>query len=80
MIGPELARDRRRSRVVPAFGKKPAIKKPAINETRYPGYYYHTRFLDLNDEEWKRFISSTYDRDIGQGGSKAVPWTQLLKD
>ena len=49
-------------------------------ETRYPGYYYRTDFLVLNDEDWKCFVNSTYDRDTGEWSLKTVPWTQLVRD
>jgi len=49
-------------------------------ETRYPGYYYRTDFLDLDDAGWKCFVNSTYDRDSGEWVCKKVPWVQLIKD
>ncbi len=49
-------------------------------ETRYPGYYYRTDHLDLDDENWKCFVNSTYDRETGQWSLKTVPWKQLIKD
>jgi adenylylsulfate reductase subunit A len=48
-------------------------------ETRYPGYYYRMDFLDLDDDNWKCFVNSTYDRDTGEWSLKKVPYTQLIK-
>jgi len=31
-------------------------------ETRYPGYYYRGDFLPIDDENWKCFTNSTYDK------------------
>ena len=49
-------------------------------ETRYPGYYYRTDFLDLDDENWRCFVNSTYDRHTGEWSLKRVQWKQLVKD
>ena len=49
-------------------------------ETRYPGYYYRTDFLDLDDENWRCFVNSTYDRDTGEWNLRKVKWKQLVKD
>ena len=49
-------------------------------ETRYPGYYYRTDFLDLDDENWRCFVNSTYDRDTGEWNLKKVEWKQLIRD
>ncbi len=48
-------------------------------ETRYPGYYYRMDFLDLDDDNWKCFVNSTYDRDTGEWSLKKVPYKQLVK-
>ncbi len=48
-------------------------------ETRYPGYYYRMDFLDLDDDNWKCFVNSTYNRDTGEWSLKKVPYTQLVK-
>jgi adenylylsulfate reductase subunit A len=32
-------------------------------ETRYPGYYYRGDFLGIDDENWKCFTNSTYDKN-----------------
>ena len=49
-------------------------------ETRYPGYYYRTDHLDLDDDNWKCFVNSKYDRHSGEWALKKVPWKQLIKD
>ncbi len=49
-------------------------------ETRYPGYYYRADFLDLDDENWKCFVNSTYDRHTGEWSCKKVPWVELIKE
>ncbi|HED17392.1 MAG TPA: adenylylsulfate reductase subunit alpha, partial [Gammaproteobacteria bacterium] len=49
-------------------------------ETRYPGYYYRADFLDLDDENWKCFVNSTYDRKTKEWSLKKVPYVQLIKD
>jgi adenylylsulfate reductase subunit A len=48
-------------------------------ETRYPGYYYRTDFLDIDDNNWKCFVNSTYDRETGEWSLKKVPYAQLVK-
>jgi adenylylsulfate reductase subunit A len=35
-------------------------------ETRYPGYYYRGDFLAIDDENWKCFVNSTYDKETGE--------------
>ncbi len=48
-------------------------------ETRYPGYYYRMDFLDLDDDNWKCFVNSTYNRDTGEWSLKKVQYKQLVK-
>lgn len=48
-------------------------------ESRYPGYYYRTDFLDIDDENWKCFVNSTYDKTTGQWTCKKVKYIQLIK-
>ncbi len=47
-------------------------------ETRYPGYYYRADYKDINDDEWKCFVNSRYDRDTGQWDLKKVKWEPLI--
>ena len=35
-------------------------------ETRYPGYYYRGDHLAIDDENWKCFVNSTYDKESGE--------------
>jgi adenylylsulfate reductase subunit A len=48
-------------------------------ETRYPGYYYRTDFINIDDKNWKCFVNSRYDRNTGQWELKKVPYVQLIK-
>ncbi len=48
-------------------------------ETRYPGYYYRADFLDLDDENWRVFVNSKYDRTTGEWTFRKVPYVQLIK-
>ncbi len=41
-------------------------------ETRYPGYYYRGDYLAINDDDWKCFVNSTYDK-------QAKTWTLFKK-
>ena len=49
-------------------------------ETRYPGYYYRTDHNYIDDENWKCFVNSRYDRNAGSWEVKKVPHKQLIKD
>ncbi len=49
-------------------------------ETRYPGYYYRTDYNFVDDENWKCFVNSRYDRDTKKWELKKVPYKQLIKD
>ena len=49
-------------------------------ETRYPGYYYRTDYNYIDDENWKCFVNSRYDRDTRKWSLKKVPFVQLIKD
>jgi len=48
-------------------------------ESRYPGYYYRSDFLKLDDENWKCFVNSRYNRDTGKWTLKKVKYTQMIK-
>ncbi len=48
-------------------------------ETRYPGYYYRADFLDLDDDNWRVFVNSKYDRVTGGWTFRKVPYVQLIK-
>ena len=47
-------------------------------ETRYPGYYYRADYQAINDDEWKCFVNSTYDRDSGEWKLRKVKWQPLI--
>jgi adenylylsulfate reductase subunit A len=49
-------------------------------ETRYPGYYYRTDFNYVDDENWKCFVNSNYDRDTKKWVLRKEPYQQLIKD
>ncbi|TAK46037.1 MAG: adenylyl-sulfate reductase subunit alpha [Betaproteobacteria bacterium] len=49
-------------------------------ETRYPGFYYRMDHNYIDDENWKCFTNSTYDRNTHKWSLKKVPYVQLIKD
>ncbi len=49
-------------------------------ETRYPGFYYRMDYNFIDDENWKCFVNSTYDRHTGKWAIKKVPYVQVIKD
>ena len=48
-------------------------------ETRYPGYYYRTDYNFIDDDNWKCFSNSRYDRNSKKWELKKVPYVQLIK-
>ena len=48
-------------------------------ETRYPGYYYRADYMDIDDENWKCFVNSKFDRHTGEWSLRKVPYVQLIK-
>ena len=48
-------------------------------ETRYPGFYYRMDYNFIDDENWKCFSNSTYDRKTKQWTLKKVPYVQIIK-
>jgi adenylylsulfate reductase subunit A len=48
-------------------------------ETRYPGFYYRADFNFIDDENWKCFVNSKYDRNTHKWEIKKVPYVQLVK-
>ncbi|HEU5338715.1 MAG TPA: adenylyl-sulfate reductase subunit alpha [Sulfuricaulis sp.] len=48
-------------------------------ETRYPGYYYRADYNFVDDENWKVFVNSKYDRNTKKWDLKKVPYVQLVK-
>ena len=49
-------------------------------ETRYPGFYYRMDHNYIDDENWKCFTNSVYDRTTRKWALKKVPYVQLIKD
>jgi adenylylsulfate reductase subunit A len=49
-------------------------------ETRYPGYYYRTDHNYIDDENWKCFVNSRYDRNTGSWELKKVAHKHLIKE
>jgi len=47
-------------------------------ETRYPGYYYRGDFLPIDDENWKCFVNSTYDKQSGEWNVFKRDYHQLI--
>ena len=47
-------------------------------ETRYPGYFYRADFLAVDDDKWKCFVNSTYNKDTGEWSLKKVKWECLI--
>jgi len=48
-------------------------------ETRYPGFYYRADYNFIDDENWKCFVNSKYDRNTHKWEMKKVPYVQLVK-
>lgn len=48
-------------------------------ETRYPGYYYRADHRAVDDDNWKCFVNSRYDRDTGAWKLKKVKWESLIR-
>ncbi len=47
-------------------------------ETRWPGYYYRGDFPKLDDENWKVFVNSNYNRTTGIWDFSKVPYIQVI--
>ncbi len=48
-------------------------------ETRYPGYYYRMDYQHIDDENWKCFVNSKFDRETGEWTVWKEPYAQLIK-
>ena len=48
-------------------------------ESRYPGYYYRADYLQIDDDNWKCFVNSTFDRDTGAWSLKKVAYQALIR-
>ena len=47
-------------------------------ETRWPGYYYRSDYPNLDDDNWRVFVNSTYDSDTGRWDLFTKPYHQLI--
>ncbi len=47
-------------------------------ETRWPGYYYRGDFPNLDDENWKVFVNSNYDRETGAWNFTKAPYIPVI--
>jgi len=48
-------------------------------ESRYPGYYYRSDFLDIDDSKWKVFTISQYDPKTNDWKFETEPYKELVK-
>jgi adenylylsulfate reductase subunit A len=46
-------------------------------ETRYPGYYYRSDFLSIDDNKWRVFTISQYDKNTNEWKFETEPYKQL---
>ncbi len=47
-------------------------------ETRWPGYYYRGDYPNLDDENWKVFVTSKFDRSTGEWQLSKKPYIQVV--
>jgi adenylylsulfate reductase subunit A len=47
-------------------------------ETRYPGYYYRSDFLSIDDSKWRVFTISQYNKDTNEWKFETEPYKQLV--
>lgn len=48
-------------------------------ESRYPGYYYRSDFLSIDDSKWKVFTISQYDMKTNEWKFETKPYVELVK-
>jgi adenylylsulfate reductase subunit A len=48
-------------------------------ESRYPGYYYRSDFLSIDDKKWRVFTLSQYDMKTNEWKLETVPYKELVK-
>ena len=48
-------------------------------ETRYPGYYYRMDYQNIDDDNWKCFVNSKFDRNTGEWTLWKEEYIQLIK-
>ncbi len=49
-------------------------------ETRYPGYYYRGDFLAIDDDNWRCFTNSTYDKNTREWKVFKRDYHQIIPD
>ena len=49
-------------------------------ETRWPGYYYRSDYPKIDDENWRVFVVSQYDKGTGSWMFEKVPVHNLIGD
>ncbi|MFZ0830968.1 MAG: adenylyl-sulfate reductase subunit alpha [Thermoplasmata archaeon] len=47
-------------------------------ETRWPGYYYRSDYPKVDDEHWRCFVSSVYDRSTNEWKLSTRPYRAIL--
>ncbi|MGQ9919829.1 MAG: adenylyl-sulfate reductase subunit alpha [Desulfobacca sp.] len=47
-------------------------------ESRYPGYYYRSDFLSIDDNKWRVFTISQYNKETNEWKFETVPYKQLV--
>ncbi len=47
-------------------------------ETRWPGYYYRADYPKIDDEHWRCFVSSVYDRTTNEWKLSTRPYRPIL--
>ncbi|MEA3546165.1 MAG: adenylyl-sulfate reductase subunit alpha [Thermodesulfobacteriota bacterium] len=48
-------------------------------ESRYPGFYYRSDFPNVDDENWKCFVNSTYDPKAGEWSCEKVECINIVE-
>ena len=48
-------------------------------ESRYPGFYYRSDFPNVDDENWKCFVNSTYDPKSGEWECEKVECINIVE-
>ncbi len=48
-------------------------------ESRYPGYYYRSDFLSIDDNKWKVFTISQYNKETNEWKFETEPYKELVK-
>ena len=48
-------------------------------ESRYPGYYYRSDFLSIDDNKWRVFTISQYNKNTNEWKFETEPYKQLVE-